>query len=568
MPSLGIHLSTADAAFSRLQSSKDSSVRSLRSITSRFPREASLGAIGPDLMFYLGTDPETTARVADVLHYLNQISNLIGEAGKLAQQQGMPNVGNRINQLSDTVRVAVGTAQSGLLAAVVELHNVVSGGHLFKITEQQEEKSESDWNWGDILHDRISGSFASQLMARARALTSYSAIAYATGYMSHVATDFVGHAYVNTVVGGPARGWNMRHTVAEKFMDASVFARAGQDINNSRLHSRFSSLADTPELDGLCKLLADLIAATANNPSKPHPLPVPCSSGDLKKAFDSMCSLFRLVTEDMYVPPPRGPGISIPPLPGQYGTLTSQLTGMLPSGGGPRSLTDWLKLLLAFLLAVPAILADLTKFITDVALGLATYPMAAATYIYQSFLYGLYREVRWFLVISGVCFPCLDELTSPLALQFTQISRNPMDGSYYPHVPPKVSKATERVGAITFQAYYFDYLSYPTTAIELPSTYPSPFPNGMKPEEFMYSLPRDDRFVAGWLGMRDPSWIKSNFPRNGGFGNAADLTVHLLENPTLAEMINMDSDRGYGYRQWRCDPGGIGSGVLVNERFI
>jgi Zinc dependent phospholipase C len=253
MPSLGIHLLVADHAFSELGKAPKQTTRSLDPIVRHFPEMASLGAIGPDLFYYLGEGPIITAAVADVLHFLHQISSVIGEVGSLAQQAGMPNIGNRINQIGDTVNLAVGTAQSGLLAAVVVLNEVITGSRLFNPSEQQEEKPESDWNWGDILHDRISGVFANKLLNTAIQSKNYPLMAYSCGYMTHLATDFVGHPYVNTVVGGPARGWNMRHTLAEKFMDASVFHRRGRDINTSRLHYRFSSLADTNQLPLLSK---------------------------------------------------------------------------------------------------------------------------------------------------------------------------------------------------------------------------------------------------------------------------------------------------------------------------
>ena len=572
MPSLGIHLLVADATFSRLPNSTVNDVKSLAPIAKYFPEMASLGAIGPDLLYYLGDGPKISAVVADVFHYLNQISSVLKDIGNLAQQGGMPNVANRINQLSETVRLAVGTAQSGLLAAVVQLNEVITGSHLFKPSAAQLEKPETDWNWGDLLHDRISGTFANKLMDTARSAANYPLLAYSTGYMTHLATDFVGHGYVNTVVGGPARGWIMRHTVSEKFMDASVFQRRNQDINTSKLHGRFSSLADTSQLANLCDVLAGLIAGFAQDSSLGYQLPGACSSKELKTAFDSMCSLFRLVTEDAYVPPPQPPQIAIPPLPGQYGSLTHAVTG-IPGPGRPSTITDWLKFLLALLLLVPAVLVDMARFVTDAALGVITYPLAAAVYVFQCYVYNIYRQVRWFLVISGVLFPCVDELDNPLALQFTS-SRGNGDENY-PHVPPVVDTWTERLGAVTFSANNFAYLNYPKTKRELPGARPSPYPSGTTPELFMHDLDRDDQFVATWLVKNTPVEIRTlvstipplHAPYKGGFGNATDLSILLLERPDIAAKLNLDSDRGYAYRQWRCD-GGITAGSLVNERFI
>jgi Zinc dependent phospholipase C len=571
MPSLGIHLLVAEQAFGTLSMSPDNDVKSLQPIVKYFPEMAALGAIGPDLLYYIGEGPKISAAVIDVFHFLNQITGILGEVANVANQFGFPNVRNRVQQLADIAALAIGTAQSGLLAAAVTVNEVVTGSHLFNPSAAQKGQPETDWNWGDLLHDRISGTFANTLLKQARTSSNYPQMAYATGYMTHLATDFVGHAYVNTVVGGPARGWNMRHTLAEKFMDASVFWRAGRDINSSKLHERFSSLSGSPQLGGLKTTLSAMIGDLSRDTSLPFKLPSPCSSDEIGTAFDSMCSLFRLVTEDGFVPPPKGPGIAIPPIPGQYGSLTNSVLN-IPPPGRPRTISDWLKWLLAFLLLAPAILADMVRFVGDAAVGIITYPLAAAAYVFQCYLYSVYRSVRWFLVISGVLFPCTDELTNPLGLQFAE-SRGHNDDSY-PHIPPDINKWIERLQAITFTANNYDYLNYPRTPGEHPSTIVSPYPKGTTPEFFMFELKRDDQFIQSWRAVPTPAALRTLVssisltpPYRGGFGNAVDLSVYFLGNPDVVKMINLDSDRGYAYRQWTCS-GGIPTGNITGEKFI
>ena len=548
-------------------------MKALSPVVKYFPEMASLGAIGPDMLYFLGDGTSIAAGVADVFQYLNQVTAVLSEVGDMAQQGGFPNTKNRIQQLSSTLKLAVGTSQVGLLASVVKLNNIITGSHLFKPAAAQDDtKSEIDWNWGDLLHDRISGTFATSLLHSARSSSDYPLMAYATGYMTHLATDFVGHPYVNTVVGGPARGWNMRHTIAEKFMDASVFHRDHQDINTSKLHLRFSSLADTSLLDSVCKALESQIKEFTADPTLGYKLPNACTSSDINQAFNSMCSLFRLATEVAYVAPPQGPSIAIPPIPGQSGSLIHKVLG-IPSPGRPRTITDWAKLLLALLLLVPSVLLDMERFLVDVAGGVISYPFAAAVYVFQCFVYNIYRQVRWFLVISGVLFPCVDELKNPLARQFTQIPGFADDNdhrSHYPHIPPTINTWTERYKEIVFSANNFDYLNYPATNGETPGTRSSPYPAGATPELFMYSLHRDNDFVKEWLKKATPSEVRElvrKEPFRGGFGNAADLSVLLLSRPDIAARINLDSDRGYAYRQWRCD-GGLGTGNLIKERFI
>src|SRR5260370_16263915 len=180
---------------------------------------------------------------------------------------------------------------------------------------------------------------------------------------------------------------------------------------------------------------------------------------------------------------------------------------MLPPGR-PVTMSDWLRALLALLAGAPALIADMTRFVIDCAAGVAGYTLAAGLFVFQSYLYSLYRQVRWFLVISVVLFPCNDELGTPFARQFTE-SRGPNDDNY-PHVPPDVSEWTHKVtDRIVFVANNFDYLNYPATPGEVPSAKPSLYPAGTTPELFMFDLQRDDQFVAAWLAAATPPELRN-----------------------------------------------------------
>src|SRR5580698_7230789 len=118
MPSLGIHLLVADAAFARLSSSTDAKIRDLEPIVARNPEMASLGAIGPDLLYYLGDGPKISAAVTNVFHYLYQISSTLDDLGNLTSQRGMPNTADRIRQMGETMRLLIGTSQAGLISMI------------------------------------------------------------------------------------------------------------------------------------------------------------------------------------------------------------------------------------------------------------------------------------------------------------------------------------------------------------------------------------------------------------------------------------------------------------------
>ena len=61
---------------------------------------------------------------------------------------------------------------------------------------------------------------------------------YALGYLTHVAADTVGHAYVNLYCGGPYRSQAQRHKTGENFQDVfNLLGETGLDFNYSKLHA-------------------------------------------------------------------------------------------------------------------------------------------------------------------------------------------------------------------------------------------------------------------------------------------------------------------------------------------
>jgi hypothetical protein len=61
-----------------------------------------------------------------------------------------------------------------------------------------------DWWWFDVMHYRRTGRYSAALL-EATCLYALAMHLYALGYLTHVAADTVGHAYVNIFSGGPYR---------------------------------------------------------------------------------------------------------------------------------------------------------------------------------------------------------------------------------------------------------------------------------------------------------------------------------------------------------------------------
>src|SRR6185312_15157318 len=105
---------------------------------------------------------------------------------------------------------------------------------------------EQSFFWSDMLHYRETYRFGAALWQRANNEPDPDLKArfqaFALGWMSHLATDVTGHAFVNEKVGGPYRLHWQRHHLVENHMDAQVYnSEHGSQptydqISNAALH--------------------------------------------------------------------------------------------------------------------------------------------------------------------------------------------------------------------------------------------------------------------------------------------------------------------------------------------
>ncbi len=82
---------------------------------------------------------------------------------------------------------------------------------------------EKTFFWNDMLHYRKTYEFGRHLWKKANEAGNDRFKAYALGWMSHLATDVTGHAFVNEKCGGPYRLHWQRHHLIENHMDAKVY---------------------------------------------------------------------------------------------------------------------------------------------------------------------------------------------------------------------------------------------------------------------------------------------------------------------------------------------------------
>lgn len=276
MPGPGTHILVSDKVTEQLNQMKRWSFTAsgegnvispadLAAIAAEHPNYYALGAIGPDLFFFL---PDFRNHLASpligVVHFLNdlyeKLDTWILEDWERYFGPGSENVEEAISRLtgdlSSVVSEIFGDLSSLLINALIDL---AAQSHdwfgLFSLGLNVGYDNK-DFFWSDTLHYRKTSLFANSLWAIAdewamrpeddAALWSERLKAYSLGYITHVGTDTTGHAFVNEKCGGPFRTHWQRHHLIENHIDAKTYDdEHGTDVNynmftESALHYRIA----------------------------------------------------------------------------------------------------------------------------------------------------------------------------------------------------------------------------------------------------------------------------------------------------------------------------------------
>ena len=264
MPGWYIHMDVARKALASLDSNPTAALvfgangpdaATLTKIARDNPTYAALGAIGPDIFFMLpdfkpplGPMLWNLAREVELLftlwddHFLGPYESAMGPIGD--------NLQDELNALSgglkDTIETIFGEAISILKDEIIRLitqqydfFGLLSSGVPSGFDEQT-------FYWSDMLHYRETYRFGAVLWKRAAneadPVLKARFQAFALGWMSHLATDVTGHAFVNQKAGGPYRLHWQRHHLVENHMDALVYNTDHkaqpiyQEMSNAALH--------------------------------------------------------------------------------------------------------------------------------------------------------------------------------------------------------------------------------------------------------------------------------------------------------------------------------------------
>jgi hypothetical protein len=433
------------------------------------PNFASLGAIGPDLFFFLPDfRDENGVAVSSVLirvleflerlydavdPYISKWEHYLGPISEDTAEEMSRLTGG----LSETVGDIAGELAGILITALEDFFVQERDWWSFFSLGLNRGYDDQAAFWSDMLHYRQTGAFGKMLWRNADATGDDGARAYALGYLTHLATDVTGHALVNTVAGGPFRLHWQRHHLVENHMDADwylgdplaprvgngypqitesalyfdiAFAEgtddpvarpsypAGNTLRDNWTRRRLLDVdSDLPESIAqlLIQTMRDVFYQDGNHPKILRENDGRPAEENIAEAYRLFFRILKLTTVDGFSHEPPPPPDVFPNL--DFPTLTDPAAD--PPGEDDGSFWDDV---LDFLLALVAVIL----YIVEVAVYLATLPWAiladVVTYplrlgLYYALelpLFHILKNFRSALVMTGYLSPMQDEIIQPL----------------------------------------------------------------------------------------------------------------------------------------------------------
>ena len=277
MPGSLIHISVMRAVAKRLAAEgytpqkseridpswKGADVKRLGQIMQERSNFAALGAIGPDLFFFLPDFRDTKVGPVDIplssvlanfVHYLLKLYDAVDPyvtkwekyLGPITEDT-QEEISRLTGGLSEVVGDVAGELSGILITALEDL--ATQNWDLFTFFSMGHNKGwdEQAFLWSDMLHYRRTGQFGRALWRSASAMEDTDerekAQAYALGYMTHVGADVTGHAFVNAIAGGPFRLHWQRHHLVENHMDSFWYLRDPNRPGSTTQYPQFTESA-------------------------------------------------------------------------------------------------------------------------------------------------------------------------------------------------------------------------------------------------------------------------------------------------------------------------------------
>ncbi|GMT48116.1 MAG: hypothetical protein IEMM0007_1682 [bacterium] len=593
MPKYAIHSIVMEECINKLQT--DSNHSSTAKILDKNRSLAKLGAIGPDLFFW-GQDYKVVEKfqrlyenLKDFADIYKDITEPIEEIQKRIKDkvvepveetiEGLfPNTVDIFKKLFDQLQEATEAYDKAKTTIIfdgviegLDLSGKVTGlgttiNEFFKMFEPDiyYNRPETDWYWFDMLHYRKSGEFARNLIKHA---DTDKKKAYAYGYLSHIATDVIGHSFVNQIVGAPYRSNVWRHVTVENYMDTWKFSKQYEGASiNEKLRERLllpkveNLFDDMPKLDSeVTDLLHSSFYETYSDVL--HPVRINdgfYSRNNIEDAYEIFVRVMNLM-EQAYLAPPEEPfedvmGIlaqalndvfnsSLPPEPPSACTWDDVLSASPRCNNLSEIMEEWIDYGVQLLQWQGRVMLAILDMLMTTYLALPVSVVIALLYGFQLFCYGIYRTTRMILSLNGLVMPEPDELEWPVGQRLTTLVQA-CGLKYYPStgLPSR------------------NNLACPVNTIEKESTRASLYSGrSSNPDSFINDGGDtiDTGILKAYVDSANPEETVRLGVERKFIGNAVPLTLWMIKNAetsTVQKYVfanwNLDSDRGYGFKTW------------------
>ena len=435
------------------------------------PNFASLGAIGPDLFFFLpdfrNTDGVSTSSVlVTVLNFLEELYNALDPyiskweqyLGPISEDTG-EEMSRLTGGLSETVGDITGELSSLLITAIENYVTENVDFWTYFSLGLNKGYDEQAFFWSDMLHYRDTGQFARAIWKSANDANDDQARAYALGYNTHVATDVTGHAFVNSIAGGPFRLHWQRHHLVENHMDTFWYLKdplspssgdqypqltesalyydiafaedgsgnavnrppypTGGTMRENWIRRRLLDI-DSKMPEGLANLLIQAMADTfyaRPDPGEQHPKILSAdgrpSVALIQEAYDLLFRYLKYSTVDGFSHEPPDPPNVFPNL--NFPTISDPAGDAAPGAADGGSfwddLLDFLLSIVEVIIYIAEVAAYLATLPWAVLADLTTYPLRLGLYYALELpLFHLLKSFRAFLVMTGYMLPMEDEV--------------------------------------------------------------------------------------------------------------------------------------------------------------
>jgi hypothetical protein len=427
---------------------------------------AALGAIGPDIFFFLPDfRNEDGIPVSSVLitildfleglydaldPYISKWEHYLGPISEDTAEEISRLTGGLSETLGD-----IGGELSGILTTALG-DFVTSQGDLWSFFSLGLNKGFDDqaFFWSDMGHYRRTGAFGRALWEHADGDMADDGLrAYALGYISHLGTDTTAHSFVNTICGGPFRTHWQRHHLVENHMDALWYLQDGLGPRSGDQYPQLTESAlyydiafgdgdsvvtrpsyptgdtmrenwergrkldiDSDLPDSIAGLLVQVMKDLYYGEDGSHPKILQDNDGRpspelIGEAYRLWIRFLKLITVDGFSHEPPPPPDVFPNL--DFPTPTD------PSDDPPDDSDDsWWDDLLDFILSVLSVIAYIVEVIAYLATlpwailaDLITYPFRLALYYALELpLFHMLKAFRSVLVMTGYMLPMEDEI--------------------------------------------------------------------------------------------------------------------------------------------------------------